>query len=130
MPAIHLPMSHKLQWISFGLALIALAALAILLRSTASPRMALISDLAPAGFDIHRGILPVQIGIESRATACADTDTHRVQILYVHPVGTDRYAAYLSSFQTWVTQADSYYNVSAQLNGGTRHIRFVQDANC
>lgn len=55
---------------------------------------------------------------------------NRVHVLYVHPPGLDRYAQYLGSFRTWASRVDAIYDDSARETGGSRHIRFVTDANC
>jgi len=55
----------------------------------------------------------------------------RVQVMYVHEVGTpSRYAQYLESFRTWTAGVDALYAASAQQTGGTRHVRFVTTADC
>ncbi|MEV4440654.1 RICIN domain-containing protein [Streptomyces sp. NPDC049577] len=58
------------------------------------------------------------------------TTGNRVQVVYVHGPGNDRYAQYLASFRTWATDADTIYYASAQETGGVRHIRFVTGADC
>ncbi|MCP2313864.1 RICIN domain-containing protein [Kitasatospora paracochleata] len=55
---------------------------------------------------------------------------NRVQVVYVHGPGKDRYAQYASSFRTWAAAADAIYFASAQETGGVRHIRFVTGADC
>ncbi|MCA6091253.1 RICIN domain-containing protein [Streptomyces sp. SCA3-4] len=58
------------------------------------------------------------------------TTGNRVQVVYVHAPGNDRYAEYLGSFRTWAADADTIYFASAQETGGVRHIRFVTGADC
>ncbi|GAA4994239.1 RICIN domain-containing protein [Kitasatospora paranensis] len=55
---------------------------------------------------------------------------NRVQVVYVHGPGKDRYAQYAASFRTWAADADAIYLASAQETGGVRHIRFVTAADC
>ncbi|MEV5239429.1 RICIN domain-containing protein [Streptomyces cinnamoneus] len=58
------------------------------------------------------------------------TTGNRVQVVYVHAPGNDRYAEYLGSFRKWAADADTIYFASAQETGGVRHIRFVTGADC
>ncbi len=58
------------------------------------------------------------------------TTGNRVQVVYVHGPGNDRYAEYLASFRKWAADADTIYFASAQETGGVRHIRFVTGADC
>lgn len=58
------------------------------------------------------------------------TTGNRVQVVYVHSPGNDRYAEYLASFRKWAADADTIYFASAQETGGVRHIRFVTGADC
>ncbi|MEV7177602.1 RICIN domain-containing protein [Kitasatospora sp. NPDC093679] len=55
---------------------------------------------------------------------------NRVQVMYVHAPGNDRFAQYLASFKKWASDTDTIYNASAQETGGVRHIRFVTEADC
>lgn len=55
---------------------------------------------------------------------------NRVQVLYMHAPGNDRFAQYQGSFKKWAADADVIYNASAQETGGTRHIRFVTEPDC
>ncbi|MEV6208953.1 RICIN domain-containing protein [Kitasatospora sp. NPDC051914] len=55
---------------------------------------------------------------------------NRVQVLYVHAPGNDRFAEYLASFKKWAADTDTIYNASAQETGGVRHIRFVTESDC
>ncbi|MFE0462074.1 RICIN domain-containing protein [Kitasatospora sp. NPDC058965] len=55
---------------------------------------------------------------------------NRVQVLYVHGPGQDRYGQYLASFQQWAADVDVIYNASAEETGGNRHVRFVTNADC
>jgi len=67
------------------------------------------------------------------AAAVCDGDGqsgNRVQVMYLHPPGIDRYAALLPTFQTVLAEVDVMYNASAQETGGTRHVRFVTGAGC
>ncbi|WP_437111447.1 RICIN domain-containing protein [Streptomyces sp. enrichment culture] len=55
---------------------------------------------------------------------------NRVQVVYVHPPGKDRYAQYLPSFRKWAADADLIFAQSARDTGGVRHIRYVTAADC
>ncbi|MEV7520522.1 RICIN domain-containing protein [Streptomyces sp. NPDC091371] len=55
---------------------------------------------------------------------------NRVQVVYVHAPGRDRYAEYAASFRKWAADADLIYATSAQETGGVRHIRYVTAADC
>ncbi|MGW2250828.1 RICIN domain-containing protein [Kitasatospora sp. NPDC001660] len=55
---------------------------------------------------------------------------NRIQVVYVHAPGNDRYAQYLASFKKWAADVDVIYNASAQETGGVRHVRFVTDSDC
>ncbi|WP_262387220.1 RICIN domain-containing protein [Streptomyces sp. TRM49041] len=58
------------------------------------------------------------------------TTGNRVQVVYVHAPGRDRYAQYLPSFRKWAADADLIYSESAKDTGGVRHIRYVTAADC
>lgn len=58
------------------------------------------------------------------------TTGNRVQVLYVHAPGQDRFAEYLPSFKKWAADTDVIYDASAQETGGDRHIRFATEADC
>lgn len=90
-------------------------------------------DVPPIGFDRLKSVAPVSFTTAQASIACdGDGATQqRVQAMYVFPDGQEnRYQAYLPSFQIWLAQADSYFDTSAQQTGGTRHVRFVHDADC
>lgn len=55
---------------------------------------------------------------------------NRVQVVYVHAPGNDRFAQYLASFKKWAADVDVIYNASAQETGGVRHVRFVTEPDC
>ncbi|MER5930812.1 RICIN domain-containing protein [Streptomyces sp. NPDC002054] len=55
---------------------------------------------------------------------------NRVQVVYVHGPGRDRFSQYVASFRKWAADADLIYSASAQETGGTRHIRYVTAADC
>ncbi|MFI8519976.1 RICIN domain-containing protein [Streptomyces sp. NPDC085481] len=55
---------------------------------------------------------------------------NRVQVVYAHGPGRDRYSEYLASFRKWAADADLIYSASAQETGGTRYIRYVTAADC
>ncbi|MFE3766580.1 RICIN domain-containing protein [Streptomyces sp. NPDC059104] len=58
------------------------------------------------------------------------TSGNRVQVVYAHGPGRDRYAEYLASFRKWAADADLIYAASAKETGGIRHIRYVTAADC
>jgi len=59
------------------------------------------------------------------------TTGFRTQVLYARASDVaSRYGSYLPSFRQWASTADTIYNNSAAKTGGTRHIRFVHNANC
>nr|WP_240003183.1 RICIN domain-containing protein [Streptomyces cinnamoneus] len=55
---------------------------------------------------------------------------NRVQVVYAHGPGRDRYAEYAASFKKWAADADLIYSTSAKETGGIRHIRYVTSADC
>ncbi|WP_371495014.1 fibronectin type III domain-containing protein [Kitasatospora sp. NBC_00374] len=68
----------------------------------------------------------------SQSVVCdGDGNTgNRVQVVYAHGPGRNRYAQYAVSFKTWAAEADMIYSASAQETGGVRHIRYVTAADC
>lgn len=58
------------------------------------------------------------------------TTGNRVQVVYVHGPGRDRFSEYAASFRKWAADADLIYSASAQETGGVRHIRYVTNADC
>ncbi|MFE2915052.1 RICIN domain-containing protein [Kitasatospora indigofera] len=58
------------------------------------------------------------------------TSGNRVQVLYLHAPGQDRFAQYLPSFKKWAADTDAIYNASAGETGGVRHVRYVTGADC
>ncbi|MFI6448220.1 RICIN domain-containing protein [Kitasatospora sp. NPDC050543] len=58
------------------------------------------------------------------------TTGNRVQVLYVHAPGQDRFAQYLPSFKKWAADTDAIYNASAGETGGVRHVRYVTGPDC
>ncbi|MGH8976061.1 MAG: hypothetical protein ACRD0C_22975, partial [Acidimicrobiia bacterium] len=56
---------------------------------------------------------------------------NRVQAVYAVPGDRpDRYDQALASIRQWAAETDAVFVASAAKTGGTRHIRFVTDANC
>ncbi|WP_371477457.1 RICIN domain-containing protein [Kitasatospora sp. NBC_00315] len=58
------------------------------------------------------------------------TSGNRVQVLYLHAAGQDRFAQYLPSFKKWAADTDAIYNASAGETGGVRHVRYVTAPDC
>ncbi|WP_232246390.1 RICIN domain-containing protein [Kitasatospora mediocidica] len=58
------------------------------------------------------------------------TSGNRVQVLYVHGSGQDRFAQYQASFKKWAADVDVIYDASAQETGGDRHVRYVTAPDC
>lgn len=55
---------------------------------------------------------------------------NRVQVMYLHPPGVDRYATLLPRLRSFALGVDGMFNASAQETGGNRHVRYVTDAGC
>ncbi|MDJ0347261.1 RICIN domain-containing protein [Streptomyces sp. H10-C2] len=55
---------------------------------------------------------------------------NRVQVVYVHGPGSNRFAEYLPSYKKWAHDSDVIYNASAAETGGVRHIRYVTESDC
>jgi hypothetical protein len=93
-------------------------------------------DPAPPGLDIHQPVrrLSVQAANQEMATMTCEGDGqsgYRIQVLYVR--GSDvssRYSQYLTSIRGWAGEADLIFQDSAAETGGSRNLRFVQDADC
>ncbi|MFG2287396.1 RICIN domain-containing protein [Streptomyces sp. NPDC048595] len=104
------------------------------------------SDVLPGGMpvlDAHTGKAerPASPASGSTTGAAADAGSKvlcegdgssgdRVQVLYVHAPGSDRFAQYVASFKKWAAEADVIYDESAKETGGNRHIRFVTESDC
>ncbi|MEV7418021.1 RICIN domain-containing protein [Streptomyces sp. NPDC089919] len=75
---------------------------------------------------------PAAAGPAGQTVACDGDGTsgNRVQVVYAHGPGRDRYASYLESFRKWAADADLIYSASAKETGGVRHIRYVTAADC
>ncbi|MFJ7336617.1 fibronectin type III domain-containing protein [Streptomyces sp. NPDC101116] len=99
-------------------------------------------DAPPKGVDISKDTPPVEALGRARAGSAAagprakgqcigdGRSGNRVQVLYVHPEGQNRFTQYKASFKQWAAEADAIYNASAAETGGTRHIRYLTDADC
>ncbi|WP_441245927.1 RICIN domain-containing protein [Kitasatospora sp. McL0602] len=88
---------------------------------------------SPQTADPQASAAPHQAPAAAGAALVCDGDGttgNRVQVLYVHAPGQDRFGEYLPSFRKWAADADTIYNASAQETGGTRHIRFVTQPDC
>lgn len=103
-------------------------------------------DAAPPNLDVQKRVAPVNKGTApatgtgtstTLATAGAVTcdgdgvSGKRVQVIYAHAADVpSQYATYLTSFQQWAAEVDAEFQTSAAHTGGTRHVRYVTDANC
>lgn len=88
-------------------------------------------DAPPAGFDVKQSVAPRTTATLAAGTCIGDGSSGlRVQMMYVHPPTVNRYSQYKASFEQWAVDMDTIYNASAAETGGTRHVRFVHDANC
>ncbi|HET6953551.1 MAG TPA: hypothetical protein VFI47_24450 [Acidimicrobiales bacterium] len=70
--------------------------------------------------------------LAAAAAVCTGDGTSgpRVEVLYVHAPGNDRYAQYAASIAQWAVGVDTIYDESAKETGGRRHVRFVHGADC
>jgi hypothetical protein len=91
-------------------------------------------DPAPVGVDVNKSAAPLSPHETVSPAITCDGDGiagMRTQVAYVRASDRpDRFTTYLASFRQWAAAADSIYLNSALETGGTRHIRFVQDAAC
>ncbi|QLE75872.1 hypothetical protein FGW37_03915 [Streptomyces rectiverticillatus] len=72
-----------------------------------------------------------QAGSGSKVVCEGDGSSgNRVQVLYVHASGRDRFGQYAASFKQWAAETDVIYNASAKETGGERHVRYVTEADC
>ncbi|MEU9254625.1 hypothetical protein AB0D66_22585 [Streptomyces sp. NPDC048270] len=90
------------------------------------------SAKAPAPAAPAAGGQAVAAGPAGQTVQCdGDGSTgNRVQVVYVHAPGRDRYSEYVASFRKWAADADLIYAASAKETGGVRHIRYVTAADC
>lgn len=92
-------------------------------------------DTAPEGVDISKSVEPISDTPSDTAASqeCfGDGSTgKRTTVIYARASDrADRFATFESSIRQWASQADDVYHNSAAETGGSRHIRFVHDANC
>ncbi|PWW60213.1 ricin-type beta-trefoil lectin domain protein [Actinokineospora spheciospongiae] len=89
-------------------------------------------DAPPPGFDMSSSVAPLVSANATASVACIGDGVsgNRVQMMYVHPPGTDRYSTYLASFRQWTADMDTIYNASAAETGGSRRVRLVHDSSC
>jgi hypothetical protein len=93
-------------------------------------------DPAPPELDSDEPVrrMSAQAASEETAAIACDGDGqsgYRIQVLYVR--GSDvpsRYSQYLNSIRGWTGEADQIFQASAADTGGSRNLRFVQDAGC
>ncbi len=93
-------------------------------------------DPAPPGFTVDQSVRPLSAQsarIQAAAIAC-DGDGQsgfRVQVLYVRSAEVaSRFSEFLPSFRGWAGDANDIFSASAAETGGSRSLRFVQDATC
>ncbi|HEX9999898.1 MAG TPA: RICIN domain-containing protein [Actinoplanes sp.] len=85
---------------------------------------ALIPEPAPGDADFIIGAHDVACEGDGRSGK-------RVQVLYLHEYGTpSRHADFAGSVRTWAAGIDQIFDQSAGETGGSRHIRYVTDAQC
>jgi hypothetical protein len=93
-------------------------------------------DPAPPGLDDDQrvpALSPRTARQEMAAFPCAGDGQsgYRVQVLYVRASNvSSRYTQTLPSFRAWAGIANQIFQESAAATGGSRHLRFVHDANC
>lgn len=102
-------------------------------------------DPAPEGVDVRVGMMPVRTGEVDSTSATSGTALstapiscdgdgttgNRTETIYVHASDKpDRYATYLSSFQSWASNANNIFVESGLQTGSARSVRFVTDASC
>ena len=95
-------------------------------------------DAAPAGVDVSEPAPVPMVPQEGPVTALSTvscegdgTSGNRVQLVYARAAGVaDRYATMLPSFRQWAARIDDMVNASAAETGGSRHVRYVHNANC
>lgn len=93
-------------------------------------------DPAPPGFNVDRSVRPLSAQSARIQAAAIDCDGDgqsgfRVQVLYVRSSDVaSRYSEFLPSFRGWAGDANDIFRDSAAETGGSRSLRFVQDASC
>ncbi|MFG1609952.1 RICIN domain-containing protein [Actinoplanes sp. NPDC049265] len=90
----------------------------------AAGKPALLPDAAPGDADFVMGTHDVACAGDGR-------DGNRVQVVYVHALGTpSRYTDFVGSIRVWAAGVDAIYDSSAGETGGSRHIRYVTTPSC
>lgn len=90
----------------------------------AEGKPALVPDAAPGDADFVMG---------NHGVACTGDgrDGNRVQVVYVHALGTpSRFTDFVGSIRNWAAGVDAIYDASAAETGGSRHIRYVATPSC
>ena len=89
-------------------------------------------DAPPPGFSMGKHVQAEASSLAAASVDCIGDGSSglRVQMMYVHPPGTNRYAEYLSSFQQWTSDMATIYSASAAQTGGTRKVRVVHNSAC
>lgn len=90
-------------------------------------------DAAPASMKVSETAPAVARRTAASAAQCDGDGVSgkRVQVIYARASDVpDRYADFQASIQQWAAEADAVFNNSALKTGGSRHVRFVQDAAC
>jgi hypothetical protein len=108
-------------------------------------------DPAPAGVDVR--VAPSLAQLNARADAAAEsiggvaaqgaaadgtvpcighgTSGKRLEAIYAYrDVDASRYASVAPLIRTWAAAADEVFDQSAATTGGSRHLRWLHDANC
>ncbi len=109
-------------------------------ESAGRPRCTHGPDPAPEGVDVTNAPPAAETAPSGGpGTAAATTvpcfgngsDGHRVQLIYARSADVpDAYQTLLPQMQQWARRIDDVFNLSAGQTGGTRHVRFVHDADC
>lgn len=100
-------------------------------------------DAAPPGVDVRRPRSVEDVALTTNATGARSNGSagvpcygdgasgNRIQAVYAHSSDVpDRFAELAPMFPQWAATADGIFDRSAAKTGGSRHLRWVTDANC
>ncbi len=95
-------------------------------------------DPAPRGVDVTTAVSVASLRARAAPTPrvgaipCSGNGVagDRVQVIYGHSGGKDRFKQIAPLIRTWAAEANAAYNASAAETGGTRQIRFVTSKGC